>query len=326
MTLGPDSFTDLWRASTRGLTGGDAALSTQLPDGRVLWVFGDSFIDRLKPDGTRPLDTPVARNAFVIQSRDCLTTLFRGTHRHPSAYLGTGEDPYLGWYWPNQPFVSHGQVVVPLTHMQRTGPGGWAFEPTGTAIATLRLPSLELIRIRRIAVAPGTYWGITAIRTARRTYVFGADERRPGLRGLLVARARRGLAAGHWSFWTGARWSPDPGEAAPVAELPSSQFSVVKRSDRFVLVAKEGMDPPVLTLTARSPTGPWTTGPLAAWIQPLPEVVTYNVALHPEFAAGDRTLLSYSVNCASATLEEVHLQPWHYLPRFTSVLIPRRAP
>ena len=323
MQLGPSSFDALWRASRLGLTGGDAALSAQLPDGRELWVFGDSFVGGLRPDGTRPRDTQVVRNTVVVQDGRCMTTFFRRRGTAASALWPAREDPYLGWYWPNQPFVRDGNVFVFLTHLHRTDPTGWGFEADGSALAVLRLPGLEPGRLEPVATAPHTYFGVTTLARPGLTYVFGVDERTPGARGLLVARVRGPLPRGSWEYWNGGAWVRAAAAARPVADLPSNQFSVLDSGDgRLVLVSQPANGEDVLTYTAAAPTGPWTPGSVAARVPRLPGLMTYNAALHPEFSAGGSMLLSYSVNCTTNSLDAVADEPWNYLPRFTTARLP----
>src|SRR5437763_11988252 len=90
---GPDSFTRLWAASRAGWTGGDSALSARLPAGRVMWLFGDTFIHGAQ----------LVRNSLVVQDGDCLTTFMRGSATRPSEYLPASDDPQQEWLWPNQP-------------------------------------------------------------------------------------------------------------------------------------------------------------------------------------------------------------------------------
>ena len=51
----PDAGMDnFWSRSGPGWTGGDSTYSTQLPDGRVAWLFGDTFLGTVADDGTPP--------------------------------------------------------------------------------------------------------------------------------------------------------------------------------------------------------------------------------------------------------------------------------
>ena len=44
-----------------GWTGADGTYSVALPDGRTVWMFGDTFLGRVNPDRSRPADTPPAK-------------------------------------------------------------------------------------------------------------------------------------------------------------------------------------------------------------------------------------------------------------------------
>ena len=43
-------FNKLFTRYGDGWTGGDAVYSVPLPDGRIIWAFGDSFLDTVYPD------------------------------------------------------------------------------------------------------------------------------------------------------------------------------------------------------------------------------------------------------------------------------------
>ena len=325
---GPASFNAVWGRSSLGLTGGDSALSTRLPDGRVLWLFGDSFIGGMRGDGTREFDAPLVRNALVVEDRDCLTTLYRGDPAAPREYLPAGNHPNNSWYWPNQPFVSAGRVLLFLTHLKRTGPGGWDFAPTGSALASLRLPGLGLDEIQRVPTAPQTYFGVAVTRAATVTYVFGVDERHSPAKGLLVARVAGDLAAGRWKYWDGRHWVARVARARPILRLPACQFSVLRtRNRQLLLITQDGLRSRVLSFRARTPVGPWSPGPDVATVPQVPGAMVYNAVPHVEFRERDHVLLSYSVNARAGTrdpltLDPVQLHPELYRPRFTTARIP----
>ena len=328
LAAGPTSFTGAWRLSTAGLTGGDSALSTRLPDGRVAWLFGDSFIGGMRSDGTREFGAPLVRNAVVVEDGPCLTTMYRGSRAAPREYLPAGGDPHDSWYWPNQPFVRAGRLFLFLTRVMRTGPGGWDFAPTGSAVASLRLPSLGLDEIRRVRTAPHTYFGVAVLPAGAVTYVFGVDERRSPSKGLLVARVLGDLMAGAWNYWDGRQWVARVERAHPVLSLPSCQFSVLRaRNQRLLLITQDGLASRVLSFRARRPVGPWTPGPDVATVPQVPGAMVYNAVPHVEFRERDRVLLSYSVNARAGTLDPIALDPVQlhpelYRPRFTTARIP----
>src|SRR4051812_22896963 len=49
-----------------GWTGGDAAWSARLPDGRDVWLFGDTMLGGVQSSGRRDPRTPMVRNSIVV--------------------------------------------------------------------------------------------------------------------------------------------------------------------------------------------------------------------------------------------------------------------
>ena len=95
----PDvAFNQLFTRFGNGWTGGDGTLSMGLPDGRTLWLFGDTFLGHVRTDNSRPLDSPLIRNCLVIQDGEKFVSRHGGTIRDPVAFL-VPEDPDT-WYWP----------------------------------------------------------------------------------------------------------------------------------------------------------------------------------------------------------------------------------
>src|SRR6188472_3899097 len=65
------AFTEYFRRSS-GWTGGDATISIPLPDGRTIWLFGDSYINNYNAaDNTLPCLFQV-RNCFTVQDANDL--------------------------------------------------------------------------------------------------------------------------------------------------------------------------------------------------------------------------------------------------------------
>jgi hypothetical protein len=61
-------------AAEPGWTGGDGNVPVRLPDGRIAWLFGDSFHGTVRPDGSRPPSARLVRNAMVVQDGRRLET------------------------------------------------------------------------------------------------------------------------------------------------------------------------------------------------------------------------------------------------------------
>src|SRR5690242_1737651 len=80
-----------------GWTGGDNTASVALPDGRVAWLFSDSYLGHVAADHTRPRDSPFVHNTIVVQQGATLTrTLHGGSAAGPAPLVGPAGDDY---YW-----------------------------------------------------------------------------------------------------------------------------------------------------------------------------------------------------------------------------------
>ncbi|HRG28369.1 MAG TPA: DUF5005 domain-containing protein, partial [Chitinophagales bacterium] len=66
-TKSANKFTNLFNRFGNGWTGGDATYSIALPDGRTVWMFGDSFLDTVYADYSRP-SSGLIRNCFMVQT------------------------------------------------------------------------------------------------------------------------------------------------------------------------------------------------------------------------------------------------------------------
>jgi hypothetical protein len=226
-------------AAEPGWTGGDGNVPVRLPDGRVAWLFGDSFHGPVRPDGSRPPSARLVRNAMVVQDGRRLETRVGPADPasgHPTALLTPpppegpqglrGAGPAGGgsggtWLWPGAGMVEGGQLQVFLQEFRRpagaTDPA--AFEWTGrNLLASLSLPDLAPREVVPLGSGgPGRVgWGTAVLQEADFTYLYGAEDTGPPwhVKYAHLARFPRGGARGPWSFWDGAGWSPDPARSA----------------------------------------------------------------------------------------------------------------
>ncbi|MEQ8714760.1 MAG: DUF5005 domain-containing protein, partial [Cyclobacteriaceae bacterium] len=87
-----EEFINLFTRYGGGWTGGDATYSILLPDGKTLWMFGDTFLGTVRPDRSRP-GGPLSRNTFVVQDGEELTTYVKSDG---SAFITPEES---GWWY-----------------------------------------------------------------------------------------------------------------------------------------------------------------------------------------------------------------------------------
>ncbi|MFB7630126.1 hypothetical protein ACFC0M_04150 [Streptomyces sp. NPDC056149] len=288
-------------ARTDDWTGGDGTHSVRLPDGRTLWLFSDTFLDRVHPPPnpqgaphhwrtTENGGTPFLRhNSLVVTDRSGTPerTLTGGGATAPGPFFP--DAPGGGWRWPVHATVeprtpgAAEQVVRVLLWNRAPGTGPWIFgAPHGTEVATLSLPDLHLESITPVVdqstvtdPARRVLYGTSLVRDGDRSYVFGGDDPPsiPADSGYL-ARVPTGRLADRaaWRFWDGAHWQPDAGRAVPVLRGAGrrgvgSAFTVVRDHGTWVLFT---MDTPAGGAAGlRTITGYWSCSPQGPWHGPV---------------------------------------------------------
>ncbi len=311
----PDAALDQrWTPAGPGWAGGDATYSVALPDGRTVWIFGDTFIGAVSPDRQRGPGTAMVRNAAVVEDRGALRTLVSGTPGHPESLVNADAG---SWFWPGDGVVEGQELRLFMTRFRPTGTGEWDFGAAETVVASFALPDLRFQGIRRVADAAPVTWGAATLETADGTYVYGVEDAHPG--GFAhVARAPNGVQ-GPWEYWTGNGWSARAEDSARIAAGVSNQFSVIAAAGRFVLVNQAPVfGRQIAVAPAADPWGPFdarTTVFTAP--SPGPGRYAYNATAHPEASSGGRLLVSYNTN--SFDPATVRSDADSYRPRFVQV-------
>ncbi|MEU6219433.1 hypothetical protein ABZ845_18225 [Streptomyces sp. NPDC047022] len=342
-------------ARTDDWTGGDGTHSVRLPDGRVLWLFSDTYLGRVhgppnpfgEPYAWRDVSTPLVRNSGVVMSPSGSLV---GTLPAPLF-----PDPGPGrWRWPVAARVeprspgSTQQVVRVLLWNRATGPYPWIYGvPTATEVATLSLPGLRVESVVRVLdqqrvpdPSRRVLFGTSMVPEGGWTYVFGGDDGRAAGRpaaGAYVARVPDGRLdrPSDWRYWDGSAWTSRPGTRAVLGDGRhtgvGSAFTVVRDEGTYVLFTMAAGTRGLTTLTsywACAPNGPWH-GPAPGLVAPLPggEVAAYNPQAHPELGGGGGLVLSYDVNwltAAGASAQEaLSRNVALYRPRFVTLRLSR---
>ncbi|MCQ4208655.1 DUF4185 domain-containing protein [Streptomyces longispororuber] len=345
-------------ARTDDWTGGDGTHSVRLPDGRVLWLFSDTYLGTVhpppnpvgQPHSWRDGSAPFVRNSAVVAGssgepeRTVAAPLFPDT--------GVGE-----WRWPVAARVearspgSGEQVVRVLLWTRTAGGGPYIYGvPTSTEVATLSLPDLRLEGITQVLdqrqvgnPARRVLFGTTAVTGGDgRTYVFGGDDGQRPVHRAYVARVPDGRLGDPkaWEYWDGKRWlagaRPAPVLGDGQRRGVGSAFSVVRDAGTYVLFTMAAGASGLTSVTsywACSPSGPWH-GPAKALTPPLPrdaaagqDTAAYNPQVHPELGGDGRLVLSYDVNWldATAATAQAHISRnvSLYRPRFVSLRLAR---
>ena len=321
----PDTvFTNYFRRET-GWTAGDATISIPLPDNRVLWLFGDSYIDHYQPADTSLPCLFQVRNAAMVQDKTNpgqMTTLldYSQTGVDRTLFKLSAPEPPHTFFWPGHGYAHNDTVYVFLNRYHHPPGGSSTF--LGTFIAKMTLPDLELVGIYPLAAMNGIVFGRWAFIPVNNPYAFIYGSKvhlvpfgnstiqvwKP-----YVARIPLNNPMGQWQFRTASAWSLNPQQAVPISNYGISPgFSVIRRDNDLYLITQQngymqcGAGREIYTIK----------GGLAPWdhfsgqkklIYTVPDqydgyyLTTYNASIHPEWNSAGGLLISYNVNDPSDT-------------------------
>lgn len=326
------AFTEFFR-QTNGWAAGDVAASVPLSDGRVLWLFGDSYVNQFDPQtGTLPCLFD-ARNALLVQRTNDLMhprtlrsaqTGDRSFFHPPDAKAGTP------WpcFWPGAGFQDGNTIYIYLTEMQQTPPGGmWGFKAVGPYWAKLSFPDLAVVGYVKLPNFNGISFscGFVSDETSDFTYAFGNKQRGLGS-DVYVARFPTKLPEGPWTFWDGAHWTADVTNAAVIAPGASTSVNVCKVKNQFLLLSTEfsvacDQGREIYLSVSDRPTGPFSPRRKIFTVDDAVQghhPFFYLAMAHPEFLDASGLLITYCINgyepCVPTCVSN-RMNPDYYRPR-----------
>ena len=321
----PDEALDAqFTRSGPGWTGADSTYSVRLPDGRTLWLFSDTFLGTVRPDRSRPRDSPMVNNTLVVQDGRNLVTLHGGTPEQPAAFFTPSQAG--SWYWLYDATVDDGALYVFLIRFRKAGDGPFGFEWQGTDLARLSLPDLRVQSVQPVPSAGGIAWGSALLEDGDLIYVYGVEDLGDRKYSHL-ARARRGALAGPWEYLGEQGWSDDPAASRRLLAGIGNEHSVTRVGAGYLLVTMDtsvrlGAD--LVAYAACSPEGPWEHKTVVYRTpENKDEIHTYNAHAHPELSEDGQLLISYNVN--SLSLPALFVNADFYRPRFIRVRVPALA-
>jgi hypothetical protein len=312
---------------------GDLVSQTDLPDGRRLFVFGDTPYHGLYADGSRAPMVAFGNNSAWLQQGGCFTLLDNRAAGGASWIVPPENDGSV--YWPGGVVVAGDRLHVFLARMRLDQFFGTQI---GAAVATFELPSLQLARLTPIPFDGRNFYGGGAVYDGGYLYAYAWQN--PGCTfcagHLALARVAEDLVQvpTAWQYYAGGSWANTASAAVPVLRNATSQPDVQPWNNGFLLVTKpfnifEGN---VDASWAPDPAGPWTSlGTIYRIPEPPPSHIsghgyeapfTYMATLTPSATIDNGgMLLAYNVNTfddADATRDGRMAGP-----RFVSVDVPR---
>ncbi len=308
--------------------GADGAASIDLENGKILWLFSDTFIDT-QATGKRSNSTMI-NNSIAIQEgyeleRAKISFYHEGTQKKPKSFF---ELPGKTWFWTGHGTLIKEKLIIFLFEEKNTKTG-IGFEAIGWYMAIIDNPFENPLNwnIRYIKGTEtfGVIVGSSAVLKDKEfIYAYGVTE--PASHEVYLLRLpidkliKGDLTELEW--WIEGNWK------ARVAEHPipsplfigQTEFSVHYQRDlnQYVQVQTYGMGHASIGYRfADQPEGPWSD-PVIFYKPHLESQkdFVYSANAHPEFIA-DGILVTYNVN--NGDFGELVRNENIYFPKFIRI-------
>lgn len=237
---------------TRGWAGGDLMDRVELPDGRVLWIFGDTFVGDVDAEGRLASGHRFVHSSAVIQDGTCFDMVETDDGWGWVSWLPDGT-----WLWPQEATLDGAFLhvfMVRVEHLPGVAPG-LDFRVVGGALAVFSLDDLShpFAVIDGTPAVDGHPFGFGVVRDGGHHYTYAHINRV----GSFVSRVPVGQLADFdsWEYWDGSVWQPDVARARPVA---SQRLRVAAAADGgFVALGLPFGSTVVSVARAEAPQGPF---------------------------------------------------------------------
>lgn len=300
-----------------GWIGGDSTYSVQLPDGRTLWLFSDSFIGTVTSAGQPQPGMTMVHNALVTE--DDAGRLSTRTAEGPDSFFADPSEST--YYWVQDAKVEGDELIVFLSLTKQVDEHGFEWERN--AIARVSLPDLTVTDIDEDDSGGSVAWGAGLMTTPTHTYVYGVEDR-GGAKHLHLARVSAGNLAdpSKWEYRTEDDWTTDAARSVRLTDGVANELSVSPHKDGYLMISSDTsqpFSPDINAWTACSPEGPWEH---PQTIYETPESTpkdhfTYNAHGQPHLSQDGELLISYNVN--TFNFEELLGDPTLYRPKFITL-------
>jgi len=307
--------------------GADAAFSIDLGNGRVLWLFGDTFVAH---DPGAPLDQwYFLRNSVAVQTgldpgTASLRHHWRGDRDAPRSFFPEPDPDH--WFWPAHGIRLGDTLLIFGEMMKLAGPSGpfnFAGDHAHAYVVDNPDDDPAAWRLRDAALPPDRdllRYGSAVILDGDHLYVYAGRD--PDHQLVLARFARAAAATGDLSaadHWCGDQFRAGCLPTALVTHgMPELSIHLDPRLDAYVMVGTWGFGSTTLVRrTAPRPWGPWSD--VGDVYRPpesdLRDAFVYAGKAHPVLDGDGALVATYVPSQFGATLPDPHL----YFPRFVRV-------
>ena len=331
-TLGYDVHnTFLWNynqkpnANGKVWTAGDNDVSFDLPDGRRMWFFNDSFYGVNYPARNRLVDVgQFVRNIVVVQDLSNKLTAYPVTNQGGQwAYFRIPDQDVIyntdgsvkNIFWVGDALIEDNQVKVHLIEV---------YGNDRSYLAKFSYPELQFLGIEQQEDFCHTYE--TFFVENDKVYLYRTENEGVWGRYMHVARADLGDLNGKkgtWEYWNGNAWGTSRDASARLHDMMGD--GVIRLGEgNYAHVSMPLMSPELHVAFAPAPQGPWTNRQLVAVGDRADKHWYYMPNFHGQLANGMYSI-SFSANynyclffCKDCEVSSFVDKYW-YRPRYVQI-------
>ncbi len=272
-------FDQPFRRNNQGWLGGDCAFSLPLAKDRVLWLFGDSFIQDKNPSsrsGAALINNSIAIQQGKLWGDHSLQFYWKKSDGRHRAFFVNENEP--GFLWPLSAILIAGKLFVFCVRIQIVDPEDvFGFRQIGNEIFCIENPNdppdCWKMTVHKLPFQRqlGSF-GSNFFASNDYVYIYGYRNLKSGwddaIINLIIARIKNELAdqiynQSHWEYLNGTtgNWHSDIHQLKPVVEHFTTEFSVtfVPAIGKYVLIANAWQHPhPITVRLADTPYGPFS--------------------------------------------------------------------
>ncbi|MFT3751152.1 MAG: GH92 family glycosyl hydrolase [Agriterribacter sp.] len=226
-----------------GVVAMDGGFTIHLNDDKILWLFGDSYIDRYdSTDKTVPCMFQ-ARNSALLQPSvsnwNSSNTISLTNSKSTDKTFLKDKKTSNHFFWPGYGYQQHDTIFVYGMNM-KNAKGGLGFAKAGKdAWIKLQYPSLKTTGIQYLPTPDSIQFGCGLVedRANGYAYIYGTKPKFISA-DLYVARFAYNNPA-KWTYWNGTIWSDNMQTIKPVAEALSNSTTITKVDNKYLMLTAE---------------------------------------------------------------------------------------
>lgn len=317
-----DSLITNFFKRTTGMIAADGGYTIPLNNGKVLWIFGDSYMNDYDSVSHTVPCLFEANNSVLLQPKNDWnpkhTVTLPGSIGTQS-YFKNKPDNFI---WPLTGFQHGDTVYVICSDLYKYGPGQYDMKNEGSVWAKILVGSMRVVTYSPLQDFKGIAFGQGFIKSNGYVYTYGLKQNN-----IYVARFPEKSPNAPWSFWNGDTWTADVNKAATIANVPGFSMYMCKVKNKYVLLSTEfslncDAGKKIYAATSSNPAGPFTERKVIYIIDDKKQGHTpffYGPLAHPEYInSKNELLIDYSINGYAPCIPSCNngrYDPDNYRPR-----------